>query len=265
MENNKLISAELKGKVALVTGGTKGIGKAVADRLAKAGAKVIITARNEPAVNEFGHHFIKADLSKAEETKPVISSILEKFGTIDILVNNMGGSNSPSGGFSVLTDEHWENDLQLNLMAPVRVDRAVVPAMLEKKSGVIIHISSLSGLLPFWESLGAYAAAKAALISYSKNLSKELTPKGIRVLTVTPGMVKTEAMDGYLKSLSDSSGLSIDEVMQNAMKSIGEIPMGKMAEPEDIAELVGYLVSPKASYLTGANYIIDGGSNPSAY
>ena len=173
MENNAFISTELTGKTALVTGGTKGIGKAIADRLAQAGATVIITARNEPADNTYGHQFIKADLAKAEETTSVITGILEKFGTIDILVNNMGGSSSPSGGFSALAVEDWENDLQVNLLAPVRVDRAVLPTMQEQKSGVIIHISSLSGVLPLWESLGSYAVAKAALINYSKSCRKK--------------------------------------------------------------------------------------------
>jgi NAD(P)-dependent dehydrogenase (short-subunit alcohol dehydrogenase family) len=262
MNNKDMISTELFGKIAIVTGGTKGIGKAIADRLAQAGATVIITARNAPADNHFGHHFIKCDLAKAEETTPVINGILKEFGTIDILVNNMGGSSSPSGGFSTLTDEHWENDLHLNLLAPVRVDRAILPTMLENKSGVIIHISSLSGVIPLWESLNAYAVAKAALNSYSKCLSKEVTPKGIRVLTVSPGMVKTETMDGYLQSLATEAGISVEETTQNLMKKLGGIPMGRMANPEDIAEMVGYLVSPRASYLTGANYIIDGGSNP---
>lgn len=262
MENKEQITPELAGKIALVTGGTKGIGKAIADRLAQAGATVIITARNEPADNEYGHHFFKADLAIAEETTPVITGIQEKFGTVDILINNMGGSSSPSGGFSMLTDEHWENDLHLNLLAPVRIDRAILPAMLEKKSGVIIHISSLTGVLPLWDSLGAYAVAKAALINYSKSLSKEVTPKGIRVLTVSPGMVKTETMDGYLQSLADGAGITIEESTQNVMNFLGGIPMGRMASPEDVAELVGYLVSPRASYLSGANYIIDGGSNP---
>lgn len=262
MENNQNHNSELKGKIALVTGGTKGIGKAIADRLAQAGATVIITARNEPTDNLYGHHFIQADLAKAEEATPVITGILQKFGTVDILINNMGGSTSPSGGFSTLTDEHWENDLRLNLLAPVRIDRAVLPTMLEKKNGVIIHISSVSGVIPIWESLGAYAVAKAALINYSKSLSKEVSPKGIRVLTVSPGMVKTETMGSYLQTLADQAGISIEESTDAAMKSLGGIPMGRMASPLDVAELVGYLVSPRASYLSGANYIIDGGTNP---
>lgn len=113
MENNQNQNSELKGKIALVTGGTKGIGKAIADRLAQAGATVMITARNEPVDNLYGRHFIQADLTKPQEAASVIAGILQKFGTVDILIHNMGGSTSPSGGFSTLTDEHWENDLRL--------------------------------------------------------------------------------------------------------------------------------------------------------
>jgi len=254
---------ELIGKVALVTGGTKGIGRAIAERLSNAGAIVIVTARTRPIETQTKHHFIAADLTIAGETDKVVSEVNEKFGSINILVNNMGGSTSPSGGFGALTDEHWESDLQLNLQSAVRVDRAILPQMMEKKSGVIIHISSVTGTLPVYQSLGGYAVAKAALNNYSKSLSKEFSPKGIRVATVSPGMVKTDTMDAYLESLAETSGLSIEQVTQNLMDSLGGIPLGRMALPEEIAELVGFLVSPKASYITGVNYIIDGGSNPS--
>lgn len=259
----EIVTKELAGKVALVTGGTKGIGKAIADRLLEAGANVIVTARSHPGENNLKHHFIATDLTIPSETDKVVKEINQKFGTIDILVNNMGGSTSPSGGFGALSDEHWENDLQLNLQSSVRIDRAVLPQMEAKKSGVIIHISSLTGAIPVYESLGAYAVAKAAINNYSKSLSKEFTPKGIRVATVSPGMVKTDTMDAYLKSLADTSGLSLEEVTNNLMNDLGGVPMGRMALPEEIAELVGFLVSPKASYITGVNYIIDGGTNPS--
>jgi NAD(P)-dependent dehydrogenase (short-subunit alcohol dehydrogenase family) len=231
--------------------------------LLEAGAIVVVTARSRPVETQTKHHFIAADLTIAKETDKVVSEVKEKFGSIDILVNNMGGSTSPSGGFGSLTDEHWENDLQLNLQSAVRIDRAILPQMVEKKSGVIIHISSVTGTLPVYQSLGGYAVAKAALNNYSKSLSKEFSPQGIRVATVSPGMVKTDTMDAYLQSLAETSGLSIEQVTQNLMDSLGGIPLGRMALPEEIAELVGFLVSPKASYITGVNYIIDGGSNPS--
>ena len=254
---------ELIGKVALITGGTKGIGRAIAERLSEAGALIIVTARTRPIETHTKHHFIAADLTIAAQTDKMVNEINEKFGSIDILVNNMGGSTSPSGGFGALTDEHWENDLQLNLQSAVRIDRAILPQMVEKKSGVIIHISSVTGTLPVYQSLGGYAVAKAALNNYSKSLSKEFSPKGIRVATVSPGMVKTDTMDAYLQSLAKTSDLSVEQVTLDLMDSLGGIPLGRMALPQEIAELAGFLVSPKASYITGVNYIIDGGTNPS--
>lgn len=262
MENKQIYSTELEGKIALVTGGTKGIGKAIADRLAQAGAKVIITARNHPDETDLKHHFIAADLSDSENTVQLVKEINEKFGGIDILVNNTGGLTSPGGGFSTLTDDHWNNELQLNLLAAVRLDKALLPKMLEQKNGVIIHISSTSGLTPLWEANMAYGVAKAALNAYSKTLSNEVAGKGVRVLTVSPGPVRTGAMEAFLEDLAKKSGITVEEMTQNLMNRIGGIPIGRIAEPEEVAELVGFLVSPRAAYLTGANYVIDGGTVP---
>ncbi len=172
------LSTELTGKTALVTGGTKGAGKAIAERLAQAGAKVIISARNAAADTQPGLHFIAADLSTAAGTEKLISEIKTTYGGVDILVNNLGGSATPGGGFSALTDEHWLQTLQGNLMAPVRLDRALLPYMLERGAGVIIHISSIQARMPLYESTLPYAAAKAGLTNYSKSLSNEVAPKG---------------------------------------------------------------------------------------
>jgi NAD(P)-dependent dehydrogenase (short-subunit alcohol dehydrogenase family) len=262
MENNQSLTGELEGKIALVTGGTKGIGKAIADRLAQAGAKVIVTARNHPAEGETKHHFIAADLSKTENVTNVANEIREQFGGVDILINNMGANTFPGGGFSTLTDAHWDEALQVNLLSSVRLDRALLPQMLEQKSGVIIHISSTSGMLPIWESTMAYSAAKAALNAYSKTLSSEVATHGVRVITVSPGLNKTQAMATFLEDLAKSAGITYEEMAKNLMARLGGIPMGRMAEPEETAELVYFLVSPKASYITGANYIIDGGNFP---
>jgi NAD(P)-dependent dehydrogenase (short-subunit alcohol dehydrogenase family) len=262
MENKKDYNTELKGKIALVTGGTKGIGKAIADRLAHAGAKVIVTARNHPGQTDFNHHFIAADLAEPINVTKVVTEINELFGGVDILVNNMGANTLPGGGFSVLTDEHWNQALQVNLLASVRLDRALLPKMLEQRSGVIIHISSTSGLLPIWESTMPYSAAKAALNAYSKTLSSEVASQGVRVITVSPGLNKTEAMATFLEDLAKSAGVTVEEMTKKLMERLGGVPMGRMAEPEETAELVHFLVSPGASFITGANYIIDGGNLP---
>ncbi|TDQ11031.1 SDR family oxidoreductase [Pedobacter metabolipauper] len=253
---------ELSGKIALVTGGTKGAGKAIAERLAQAGAKIIITARNEPETMNNSFTFIAAHLGTAAGTTQVIDRIMKEFGGVDVLINNMGGSETPGGGFSALTDKHWEDTLQTNLLAPIRLDKGLLPYMLKKASGCIIHIASIQGRLPLYDSTLPYAAAKAALINYSKSLSNEVAPKGVRVLTVSPGWIKTTSAIRMMERLAESANVSIEKATEGVMDSLGGIPMGRPAEPEEVAELVGFLVSPRAAYLTGTEYVIDGGTIP---
>lgn len=253
---------ELSGKIALVTGGTKGTGKAIAERLKNAGATVIISARNQPETPDEDLHFIAADLSKPEAAAKVASEILAKFGQLDILVNNLGSSETPGGGFAALTNTDWEETLQANLLAPVRLDKAFLPQMLENKNGVIIHIASIQGKLPLYDSTLPYAAAKAGLINYSKGLSKEVSSKGIRVLTVSPGWIMTQASVRMMERISESSNITIEEAEKSVMTALGGIPYGRAAQPEEVAELVGFLVSPRAGYLTGTEFVIDGGTVP---
>src|SRR4030095_4806925 len=253
---------ELSGKIALVTGGTKGAGRAIAERLLQAGATVIITARNAPDKENKKLHFIAADLSEVEGAKKVVSEVLSTFGRLDILVNNLGSSVTPAGGFAALTDKDWESTLQANLLAPVRLDRGFLPQMIHQKSGVIIHIASIQGKLPLHDSTLPYAASKAGLINYSKALSNEVTPKGVRVLTVSPGWINTTASKAWLSEIARNANSTVEEARQGVMNALGGIPYGRPAEPEEVAELVSFLVSPRAKYLTGTEYVIDGGTVP---
>jgi len=252
----------LNGKIALVTGGTKGIGKTIADSLNNAGATIVTTARTEPKENPNGYYFIGADITHSESAGLIRNAILEKFGRIDIIVNNAGANLSKGGSFSSLSDEDWERDFQLNLMAAVRVNKALLPLMIEQKNGVIINISTYAARQPIWEMTMTYSAAKAALNAYTKALANEVGPKGIRVNAVSPGVVKTPMMMEFIKNIAGSSNISVDEAFKSVLSRVGEVPLGRMAEPEEIANLVAFLASPNAAYITGANYLVDGGISP---
>lgn len=251
----------LKGKVALVTGGTKGIGKSIADKLSANGALVVITARTEAKDTVGSHHFIAADHTQAESAGSIAREILEKYGKIDIIVNNAGANSSPGGGFSTLEDEDWFRDWELNFRSVVRITKALLPAMLEQKEGTIINISTGAAKQPIWEMTMSYSSAKAALNAYSKALANELGPKGIRVNTVSPGVVKTPLMNEFIENIAQQSGSSFEDSFQNIIDTVG-VPVGRMAEPEEVANIVVFLASSEARYITGTNISVDGGASP---
>jgi NAD(P)-dependent dehydrogenase (short-subunit alcohol dehydrogenase family) len=253
---------QLDNKRALVTGGTKGVGAAVVEALHDAGARVVAVARSAPSRAVEGVHFVGADLSAAEGAGTVARSVLQRLGGIDILVNVLGGSSAPAGGFAALGDAEWSKELEQNLMPAVRLDRALLPSMIAQGSGVVIHVTSIQRVLPLPESTIAYAAAKAALSTYSKALSKEVTPKGIRVVRVAPGWVETEASVALAERLAAQAGTDYEGGKQIIMKGLGGIPLGRPAKPKEVADLIAFLVSPRAASITGSEHVIDGGTVP---
>ncbi len=255
-------SNELAGKRILVTGGTKGMGEAIVKRLRHASATVITTARSIPDNLRSPELFVQSDISVPEGVEKVVKEVVARLGGVDILINNVGGSSAPSGGALALSDDDWLQAFNDNLFTAVRLDRALLPKMLEQKSGVIIHISSIQRTLPLHEATLAYAAAKAALTNYSKGLSNEVAPKGVRVNTVAPGYIETKAAERLVERLAENAGTDLDTARQGLMDSLGGIPMGRPGRPEEVAELVAFLVSDRASYINGTEYVIDGGTIP---
>jgi NAD(P)-dependent dehydrogenase (short-subunit alcohol dehydrogenase family) len=253
---------EFKGKRVLVTGGTKGIGAAIARRLKLSGASVATTARSEPAAGQAPAISIKADLGTANGVKNVVDRIQHEWGGLDILVNNVGGTETKAGGFEVLSDEDWQRILEVNLLAAVRLDRAFLPGMIERQSGVVVHISSVAHRLPFPNSTLAYAAAKGALSTYSKGLAKAVAPKGVRVDMISPGFIETAGAHGMIVDIAQGSGISEDAARQRIMDMLGGIPMGRTGRPAEVAELVAFPASDRGAFVSRADYIIDGGTIP---
>jgi NAD(P)-dependent dehydrogenase (short-subunit alcohol dehydrogenase family) len=254
-------AAEFNGRRILVTGGTRGIGEAIVERLSSGGGKVIATARSVPP-NGTTDQFVQADITTREGIDQVVKVVMDRLGGLDILVHNVGGSAARGGGALALSDDDWQNAFDMNLFAAVRLDRAFLPSMLQQGSGVIIHISSIQRTLPLYDATLAYAAAKAALTNYSKGLSKEVSPKGIRVNSVAPGYTETDAAVGMVKEIAERTGIGRDEARQRIMDSLGGIPLGRPNKPEEVAELVAFLASDRASSITGSEYVIDGGTIP---
>ena len=255
---------QLEGKRALVTGASKGIGAAIAATLRDAGVIVLATARSPFDGGGKPDLYVAADVATPAGCAVVAEAVQERLGGVDILVHVAGGTVAPAGGFAALADADWATAFDLNLYAAVRLDRLVLPGMIAQGSGVVIHVTSIQREMPLFDATMAYAAAKAALSNYSKGLSKELGPKGIRVIRVAPGWVETAAVAGLVAQLAEQNNTDAEGARQLIMAAIGGIPLGRPAQPQEVADLVAFLVSPRAASITGAEYVIDGGTVPVA-
>jgi NAD(P)-dependent dehydrogenase (short-subunit alcohol dehydrogenase family) len=251
------LQIDLTGKRALVTGGTRGIGKGITDRLRAAGATVVVAARSAPRTPS--PQVITADIATADGSATIAERTLAILGGVDIVVHNVGAAEVRPGSVTDLTDDDWDQAFQVNLFGAVRLDRALVPSMITDHGGVIIYITSVQRRLPM-PGTAPYAAAKAALANYSKALSDELAPNGIRVNSVCPGFIETEAAAAFVSQHAEKLQISMDAARAQVIKSIGGIPLGRTGDPTDVGDLVAFLASDHARYLTGAEFLIDGGS-----
>jgi NAD(P)-dependent dehydrogenase (short-subunit alcohol dehydrogenase family) len=245
------VDLQLRDRICLVTGSTGGIGRAVADLLQSEGAAVVTVGRSGGDV--------RADLAQAGEPERVVRETLDRHGRIDVLVNNVGVAYQCT--FEEVTDEQWDELWQLNVMSYVRSIRAVLPAMRERKAGVIVNVSSTAGKRPS-ASMPDYSVTKAAVLSLSRLIADVYAKDGIRCNAVTPGPTATEAWlreGGLADQQAERSGKSRDEVLS----AVGAgRPLGRLAEPEEIASVVAFLCSPLSSYVTGAAWSADGGTVP---
>ena len=253
----------LEGKRAIVTSGTRGAGAATVRLFEELGAEVLTSARSKPADWE-RTQFVAADLTTAEGCDSLAAAAQDHLGGVDIIVHMLGGSSAPAGGYRALNDADWQRELNLNLMPAVRLDRALLPAMEAQGSGVVIHVTSIQSQLPLPEATTAYAAAKAALSTYSKSLSKQVSPRGVRVARVSPGWIETESAVELARRLATEHGVSVEEGKQMIMDSLGGVPIGRPSKPEEIANLIAFIASDRAGTITGTEYVIDGGTVPTA-
>jgi 3-oxoacyl-[acyl-carrier protein] reductase len=253
----------LKDKVALVAASSTGLGRAVAEELAAEGARLVLCARGLEQLNNTRDHIartshtdviaVQADLTKQEDISRVVRSGIDEFGRIDILITNNGGP--PTGQFENLTAEQWQAATQLTLFSAIELTRQVLPGMKERRWGRLLNITSIAVKQPV-ENLMLSNSLRAALTGFARTLANEVATIGITVNNVMPGYTRTERLEDLAEMLAKKEGISSNEF---ASRWAAEIPMRRLGEPREFAALVAFLVSERASYITGQSIAVDGG------
>lgn len=240
---------ELTGEIALVTGGSRGIGRSIAESLASAGARVVVVARNAAGAEEAaaalpgaGHLGLACDVANGETVTEVVARVTEEMGAISILVNNAGVTRDNL--LLRMKEEDWDGVMSVNLRGAFNTVKAVTKGMMKRRGGVILNITSVVGLTGN-AGQANYAASKAGLVGFTKSVAKELASRGIRCNAIAPGYIRTD--------MTSELGDAQTEALQ------ASIPMGRLGEPEDVAEVVRFLAGPSARYITGQVLAVDGG------
>jgi NAD(P)-dependent dehydrogenase (short-subunit alcohol dehydrogenase family) len=253
----------LAGKVAVVTGASKGIGLAITKALAREGAHVVAGARTIEALRGVERTTpVALDLVAPEGPSRLIHRALEQHGRLDVLVNNVGAVRMRLEGFLGTSDEEFAWAMQTNFFSALRATRAALPAMLSQGSGSVVNIGSVNAFFEPNAGVLDYGAAKAALLNLTKSLAQEFGPKGIRVNDIAPGPVATDlwlGKDGVAASVARATGVDPDTARQNILASIGGMPTGRLTTPEEVATLAVLLASPLTANVTGSSFVIDGG------
>ncbi|MEV5155644.1 oxidoreductase [Streptomyces werraensis] len=256
------MNLNLTAKTAVVTGASRGIGLATVQALIAEGAHVVGAARTiTPELKETGAYTVSADLSTAEGVATLMDAAFDELGGIDLLVNNVGsGDDVEPKGFLDTDDAQWQRIFDLNLYSAVRISRTAMPSLIQRR-GAIVNISSINSRLPAAGPV-AYSAAKAAVTALGKSLAEEFGPQGVRVNTVSPGVVRTsiwEQPDRFGGKVAASAGVELATFLEELPQSFG-ITTGRITEPREVASLIVFLLSDVAGNITGADHVIDGGT-----
>lgn len=258
----KGMDLELEGKVCVVTGASKGIGLAITRALVAEGAVVVAGARTIDSLHDIeGITPVAIDLGSREGPSELVKRAVDDHGSIDVLVNNVGGVRLRMNGFLGTSDEEFEWAMNINFFAALRATRAAVTYMMGR-GGAIVNVASVNAFFQPNAGTVDYGPAKAALVNLTKALSQEFGPHGIRINDVSPGPVSTDlwlGRGGVAETVAKATGVDPETARKNALASIGGLATGRMTTPEEVATLVVMLASPRTANVTGSNYVVDGG------